>query len=284
MKKKLNLYKGLKPVIITGDAGIGKTYTTYEWARENYKENNIFVINGTSSTDETYTIGMWLRNEVGGMEYAAGPLTQAFLRAREGEDVCVIFDEIGRVPKELKDYLVPTLTPDNLGKLTLTTNKAVKDDMGNTITESIVIDADKLTFIATMNIGNDYSADLGDRAFVDRFVTISFKDDGEFKVELTPLLNRVLEKYAENMNNKTMYPMSNRIINELAQLEKRIGDGDVIDLEDEDKIKVFVDLLDDYERRLVRSEFGDELSEDGRENFKLFKEDVLTNEEKLNLL
>ena len=104
-------------------------------------------------------IGDWGRTD--------GPLRKAFLRAKNGEKIAIVLDEVSRAGVSARNLVLKAMDPV-LGEYVL-------DDF--TTGEQIHVPIDNLKWIATCNLGSAYSqASQLDEAFLDRFDMVSFVD------------------------------------------------------------------------------------------------------------
>ncbi len=146
-----------KNIMMTGPAGTGKTLAAKSIISALNRPG--FVFNLGSSQDPRATL-------VGNTQYSKEKGTffakSAFVKAIQTPDSIIVLDELTRAHPEAWNILMPVL---DSGQRYL----RLDEDEG-----SPTIDVAKgVTFIATANIGNEYtSTRVLDRALLDRFVTI----------------------------------------------------------------------------------------------------------------
>ena len=164
----LERYAFKKHILLTGKAGVSKTYTSTKWIEESGYESEFIA--GHSGLESIDLLGYWVKASDGNLVWLDGALTAAFRKAQTHKTV-LLFDELLRVPARELSILVGALTPDSSGNYRLRTSRLtdVKDGVGET--ETIVIPAENLHVIATTNIGADYDVENIDVALQDRFRT-----------------------------------------------------------------------------------------------------------------
>jgi hypothetical protein len=213
------------PCIIVGPTGSGKTTQVGKWADESFGVDNVYTYRGHSTTDKSDMVGLYIRRK-NDMVYSAGPITKAFLKAREGETVCIIVDEIGRIPDAEKDFLVGLLTPNHKDEYCLDTNKAVEGTDGFWFTETICVPKERIMFIGMTNIGSGYNTELGDNAFVERF-KFHIQPNVINVNSSVPLVASFIDAYGDlfSMSSEGLMPLNWRHITELEKAIERGQDG-----------------------------------------------------------
>jgi hypothetical protein len=165
----LKTYEGQKHILVTGDAGLGKTYIVSKFAEE--EDRQVFfkaLDNGTETID---LVGHLIKVSDGSFPWKDGVVTQAFRAAARGEKVLLFLDELLRAPEKELSLLVGCLTPDSRGKLVLRTGRALEDTLTDGVVEEEVIETDieHLWCVATTNQGRGYHTGKIDMALKDRF-------------------------------------------------------------------------------------------------------------------
>lgn len=151
-----NIVRG-KNIMITGPAGSGKTQTAIAAAKA--LNRPLFRFNlGASQDPKSFLIGNTHFEKDKGTVFC----DSAFIKAIETENAVILLDELSRAHPEAWNILMTILDPKQ---------RYVRiDDDPNTPVISV---AENVSFIATANIGNDYTATrVLDKALKDRFVEI----------------------------------------------------------------------------------------------------------------
>lgn len=144
-----------KNIMMTGPAGSGKTQTAIAAAKALGRPTTYFNL-GATQDPKSYLIGNTHYEKDKGTIFR----DSAFIKAIETENSVILLDELSRAHPEAWNILMTVLDP-NLRQLRI-------DEDPNTPTISV---APGVSFIATANIGNEYTATrVMDRALLDRFV------------------------------------------------------------------------------------------------------------------
>lgn len=172
---KFNRYAFKKHILLEGDKGSGKTYAATMWGKDK-KLTQVFI-GGHEQFESIDFLGHYIQQKNSDLIWKDGPLSEAFRKAKGGEQVILIIDEILRIPKRELNILVSSLSPID-GKYVLRTGRAMsaKDDIA--IEEVITAPTANLWVIGTTNIGASYAVESMDEALIDRFKPIR-KDTSE---------------------------------------------------------------------------------------------------------
>jgi len=165
----LQTYDGLKHILVTGQAGVSKTYTVSQYAEA--EDRHMFfkaLDNGTETID---LVGHLIKLTNGEFAWKDGVVTQAFRAAARGEKVLLFIDELLRAPDKELSLLVGCLTPDSRGKLVLRTGRPLEDTLVDGVVEEEVLETtlENLWCVATTNQGRGYHTGKIDMALKDRF-------------------------------------------------------------------------------------------------------------------
>jgi len=161
----------IKPVIIRGEAGAGKTYEARRFKM-------------TAGFDYDVEIGIHAGMEpaelLGSMTpspsvpWMDGPLTEAFRMAAAGKKVFLLLDEYYRMPAQNRTPLLTATTKDESVDppvYRLRTGRPIKDpDTGVDKSEELLAPCHLLSIVATTNVGAQYNVDMGCPAERDRFI------------------------------------------------------------------------------------------------------------------
>lgn len=146
-----------KNIMMTGPAGCGKTFAAQQVSSALSRELSYFNLGATQDPRSTLIGNMHFDKETGTV-FAESE----FVRAIQKENSVILLDELSRANPEAWNILMTVLDP---GQRYLRIDES--DD-----SRTIKV-ADGVCFIATANIGNEYtSTRVMDRALLDRFVTI----------------------------------------------------------------------------------------------------------------
>jgi len=174
-----------KNIMMTGPAGCGKTFAAQQVSEALNRELNYFNLGATQDPRSTLIGNMHYDKETGTV-FAESE----FVRAIQKENSVVLLDELSRANPEAWNILMTVLDP---GQRYLRIDEA--DD-----SRTIKV-ADGVCFIATANIGNEYtSTRVMDRALLDRFVTIEMSmlkkdDEAELIKHFYPLLDTTVAEH-----------------------------------------------------------------------------------------
>jgi nitric oxide reductase NorQ protein len=152
-----NILRG-KNIMMTGAAGCGKTMAA-KAAASSIDGYSTFIINlGATQDPRTTLIGNTQYDTAKGTVFNQSP----FVKAIQTPNTVVVLDEITRAHPEAWNILMTVLDP---GQRYLRLDEAADAPTINV--------ADGVSFIASANIGNEYTATrLLDRAILDRFTII----------------------------------------------------------------------------------------------------------------
>jgi len=165
----LEVYDGQKHILVTGQAGVSKTYTVSKYAEaEDRKMFFKALDNGTETID---LVGHLIKLTNGEFAWKDGVVTQAFRAAAKGEKVLLFIDELLRAPDKELSLLVGCLTPDSRGKLVLRTGRPLEATLVDGVVEEEVLETtlENLWCVATTNQGRGYHTGKIDMALKDRF-------------------------------------------------------------------------------------------------------------------
>lgn len=167
-------------VLVVGPSGTGKTYQARNFAKLHdwYTEAPI----GLHKYMEPHHIsGSAAPNDEGTFAFVSGAFRDGFLAASKGKTACILLDEILRASPEMQESLLTTLDPIPTPKGTVyryRSGKPVKTPSGEWTQEVIEAPTDKLTIIATANIGTNYGVFSVDEAFWKRFRVVRIERNG----------------------------------------------------------------------------------------------------------
>ena len=155
-----NILRG-KNIMMTGAAGCGKTMAA-KAAASSIDGYNTFIINlGATQDPRSTLIGNTQFDTTKGTVFNQSP----FVKAIQTPNTVVVLDEITRAHPEAWNILMTVLDP---GQRYLRLDEAADSPTINV--------ADGVSFIASANIGNEYTATrLLDRAILDRFTVIEME-------------------------------------------------------------------------------------------------------------
>jgi nitric oxide reductase NorQ protein len=212
-----------KNIMVTGPAGAGKTQTAIAAAKA--LNRPLFRFNlGASQDPKSFLIGNTHFEKDKGTIFA----DSAFIKAIETENAVILMDELSRAHPDAWNILMTVLDPKQ---------RYVRiDDDPNT---PVINVAENVSFIATANIGNEYTATrIMDRALMDRFVVVEMEvldKSGETKLlgHLFPSLPRIVLNFVTDITSSTRDemktqsprisgPISTRMAIELTEL---LADG-----------------------------------------------------------
>jgi nitric oxide reductase NorQ protein len=155
-----NILRG-KNIMMTGAAGCGKTMAA-KAAASSIDGYNTFIINlGATQDPRSTLVGNTQFDTTKGTVFNQSP----FVKAIQTPNTVVVLDEITRAHPEAWNILMTVLDP---GQRYLRLDEAADSPTINV--------ADGVSFIASANIGNEYTATrLLDRAILDRFTVIEME-------------------------------------------------------------------------------------------------------------
>lgn len=161
-------------IMIVGPAGTGKTQLVYNVANVLQKEHDFFVFNLGSTQDPRLSL---IGNTSFNREIGTFFNKSAFIKAIETPGAIILLDEISRAHPEAWNILMSILDVNQ---------RYVRLD--ETDDKEVIHVAPGVSFIATANIGNEYTATrIMDRALRDRF-TVTIEMDNLTKNDQYKLL------------------------------------------------------------------------------------------------
>ena len=164
----LSSYQFKKHLLITGDAGQGKTYIVDKFIDDEKFE--YVQENGHTGLEAIDLIGHMIKLEDGSFGWKDGSLSEAFRKAEAGEKVVYFIDEMLRIPARELNILVSSLTPNSRGQLKLRTNRPSSMTTHGIVNgEEITIPQENFWVVATTNQGAGYQSARIDEALKDRF-------------------------------------------------------------------------------------------------------------------
>jgi hypothetical protein len=165
----------IKPILVKGDAGAGKTYAARAW---NYDAGFDHCIEyGVHASTEPADL---LGNPHPAVTWIDGPLTEAFRQAALGKTVLLIIDEFYRAMSTARTILLTCTSPATLPSgervYRLTTGRPVVDaETGVHKSEVLEAPCRNLAIVATTNVGAQFNVDMGCPAERDRFIAVHVK-------------------------------------------------------------------------------------------------------------
>ncbi len=167
-------------VLVVGPSGTGKTYQARIFARLHEWHTEAPI--GLHKYMEPHHIsGSAAPNDEGTFAFVSGAFRDGFAAAAAGKTACILLDEILRASPEMQESLLTTLDPIPTAKglvYRYRSGKPVKDNAGQWTQEVIEAPVDKLTIIATANIGSNYGVFSVDEAFWKRFRIVRIERNG----------------------------------------------------------------------------------------------------------
>lgn len=164
----------LKPLLVKGGQGSGKTYGAREWG----KKFDFYVEFGfTPETMPTDLFGF----PTAKTEWVDGPIAKAWRNAAAGKKVFVLLDEIYRGQGAARDSMLTPLTArtiDDRDYYAINTGRPILDPAtGVEGTEEILAPTENLAIVATTNVGARFNVNPGDDAEKERFIIIHVEVD-----------------------------------------------------------------------------------------------------------
>jgi nitric oxide reductase NorQ protein len=169
-----------KNIMMTGPAGCGKTMAAKTLTNSLNRPHFYFNL-GATQDPRSALIGNTHFNKSDGTFFSEA----LFVKAIQTEDAVILLDELSRAHPEAHNILMTVLDE---GQRYLRLDEA---DGSPTIKV-----AKGVTFVATANIGNEYTATrVMDRALIDRFITVEMDVlDTEQETELLSMLFPLVDK------------------------------------------------------------------------------------------
>lgn len=156
----------LKPVLIKGGPGAGKTYGARQHGRQFDRYIEIGITPATEACD-------LLGYPTPTTDWVDGPLTQAFRLSAAGQTVCLLLDEYYRARGGASQILLTALTDfEENGEFwyRIRTGKKLIDPVTNCETsEELVAPRRNLAIVATTNVGGKFDITPPDGALKERF-------------------------------------------------------------------------------------------------------------------
>ena len=169
-----------KNIMMTGPAGCGKTMAAKALTNSLNRPHFYFNL-GATQDPRSALIGNTHFNKSDGTFFSEA----LFVKAIQTEDAIILLDELSRAHPEAHNILMTVLDE---GQRYLRLDEA---DGSPTIKV-----ASGVTFVATANIGNEYTATrVMDRALIDRFITVEMDVlDAEQETDLLSMLFPLVDK------------------------------------------------------------------------------------------
>jgi hypothetical protein len=164
----------LKPILVKGGQGSGKTYGAREWG----KKFDYYVEFGF--TPETMPSDMF-GFPTAKTDWVDGPIAKAWRNAAAGKKVFVLLDEIYRGQGAARDSMLTPLTPrtiDGKDYYAINTGRPLVDPTtGVEGTEELLAPTENIAIVATTNVGARFNVNPGDNAEKERFIIIHVEVD-----------------------------------------------------------------------------------------------------------
>jgi len=215
LRKYVSPGTSLKPVLLVGDQGSGKTTEAMQFAYSQAFDEVVEMPGDEGVDAQQMKGGIRPYPESGGTTtvWQDGELARAFRLAAEGKKVCLYIDELYRIKVRERSPLISGLSPfrmpDGIEYYRVKTDRImnVKDGL---VTNSEIIRAPRhlITIIASTNVGAGFDVQAGDPAEAGRWliyylqsteervkhiIAIVLKERG-FSVSLTPKFVRLLQE------------------------------------------------------------------------------------------
>jgi hypothetical protein len=165
----------IKPILVKGDAGAGKTYGARAW---NYDAgfDCYFEYGVHASTEPADLLG----NPHPAVDWIDGPLSAAFRQAALGKTVLILIDEFYRAMATARTILLTCTSPATLPSgekvYRLTTGRAIMDPTTGVHTSEVLeAPCRNIAIVATTNVGAQFNVDMGCPAERDRFIAVHVK-------------------------------------------------------------------------------------------------------------
>lgn len=168
-------------VLVVGPSGTGKTYQARIFARLHDWHTEAPI--GMHKYMEPHHIsGSAAPNDEGTFAFVSGAFREGFAAAAAGKTACILLDEILRASPEMQESFLTTLDPIPTAKgmvYRYRSGKPVKAAGGTWTQEVIEAPVERLTIIATANIGSNYGVFSVDEAFWKRFRVVRIERNGD---------------------------------------------------------------------------------------------------------
>ena len=204
-----NILRG-KNIMMTGPAGCGKTMAA-KAAANSLEGYNTFIINlGATQDPRTTLIGNTQFDTKKGTVFNSSP----FVKAIQTPNTVVVLDELTRAHPEAHNILMTVL---DQGQRYLRLDEAAD--------APVIKVADGVSFIASANIGNEYTATKAlDRAILDRFTviemdTLTHEEESQLLQMMYPSVDKsVIDHVAEitSMTRNDVMSESPKLTNSLS--------------------------------------------------------------------
>jgi len=167
LNEMLIRYAFKKHLLISGDAGQGKTYLIDKYVKDNKIPMVQYI--GHQGTESIDLIGHLIKLPDGTFGWKDGALSRAF-RLAQKQQVVLFIDEMLRIPTRELNLLVGSLTPNSEGNLILRTDRPVNEPVDGIVdAEEISVAQENLWVVASSNQGSGYQTARIDEALKDRF-------------------------------------------------------------------------------------------------------------------
>jgi len=162
--------KSVKPIIVKGEPGAGKTYQ----ARGHGRTFNHYIEIGVHNSTEAIDL---LGYQTPTVPWVDGPMSEAYRKASLGQTVLLVIDEVYRARSSTQTIFLTSLTADE-GYYKLRTGRFIEDPTtGVHVSEELLAPVANLAIVATTNVGAQFDIDEGDEATRRRFIHIHVKVD-----------------------------------------------------------------------------------------------------------